>query len=80
MYVKASTINTDDNQKYQPAFEGAKFDTSGYCLKHPMVRLYRPTSEGEMGDWKTVRKVCHMCGEHSLRKEGRSRMVSGTCT
>ena len=66
-----------DDKKYQPAFKGAKFDNSGYCLKHPMVRLYQPTSsrgvtEGDMSDWKIIRKVCHMCGEHTLRKEGRS--------
>lgn len=37
-----SSIGIDT--KYNPAYEGARFDTSGYCLKHPMIRLCKPAA------------------------------------
>eukprot|EP01082_Thalassiosira_pseudonana_P010053 g8753.t1 g8753 contig34:30329-32345(+) len=37
-----SSIGIDT--KYNPAYEGARFDTSGYCLKHPMIRLCKPVA------------------------------------
>ena len=82
--VKNSSSNCD---KYQPAYKGAKFDKSGYCLKHPMVRLCKPAVNGEAETrsllsnnkeeeklkpqfkYKIIRKICPMCGEHSLRNE-----------
>jgi hypothetical protein len=71
------------NKKYQPAYEGARFDRSGYCLKHPMIRLCKLANsssgesllnaDDEMVNRQTkyviVRKICPMCGEHSLRND-----------
>lgn len=73
-----SSANMDN--KYQPAYKGAKFDKSGYCIKHPMIRLCKPSrlvpSEDEESSrlkpqlgYVVVRKTCPMCGEHSLRNE-----------
>eukprot|EP00804_Cyclotella_cryptica_P018994 CCRYP_006489-RA/>CCRYP_006489-RA protein AED:0.26 eAED:0.26 QI:46/1/0.5/1/1/0.5/2/0/313 len=68
-----SSDNMDN--KYRPAFEGAKFDKSGYCIKHPMIRLCKPIANEEAETLKrklnyvVVRKTCPMCGEHSLRNE-----------
>lgn len=82
--VKNSSSNSD---KYQPAYKGATFDNSGYCLKHPMIRLCKPAPNGnsesrsllsnnEEGEklkpqykFIIIRKICPMCGEHSLRNE-----------
>eukprot|EP00804_Cyclotella_cryptica_P009007 CCRYP_003110-RA/>CCRYP_003110-RA protein AED:0.09 eAED:0.09 QI:0/0/0/1/1/1/2/0/574 len=76
-----------NSDRYQPAYEGAKFDKSGYCLKHPMIRLCTPAGIGEPGSlsllsnneeeekikpqfkYVIIRKICPMCGEHSLRNE-----------
>jgi hypothetical protein len=80
---------TSANKKYQPAYEGAKFDKSGYCLKHPMILLCKPTNSGgsdttsselplpdRRAAYKIVRKVCPMCGEHSLVNERKFQVVS----
>ena len=75
MSAKTST------SKYQPAYEGAKFDSSGYCLKHPMIRLCKPASSVDkvtdaQAKYKILRKCCPMCGEHSLTNERKLRTVS----
>lgn len=89
------TMNTSpsfvSSSKYRPAYDGAKFDLSGYCLKHPMIRLCKPTSNGgsstsllnrdsetldRQSMYKILRKVCPMCGEHSLRNERKFKPVS----
>jgi hypothetical protein len=73
-------IITNRSSKYRPAYEGAKFDTSGYCLKHPMIRLCKPSGDDSRSSepllnverqskYKIIRKVCPMCGEHSLRND-----------
>ena len=36
----------NEYQKYKPAFKGAKFDVSGYCLKHPMIQLCKHREDG----------------------------------
>ena len=74
------TVKTSAS-KYQPAYEGAKFDSSGYCLKHPMIRLCKPASSlhnvtDAQAMYKIVRKCCPMCGEHSLTNERKLRTVS----
>ena len=91
-----------NSSKYEPAYPGAKFDKSGYCLKHPMVRLCKPSPNSAAKNPKLlktsspsndnspiasdtssdeedrvspqykyiiIRKICPMCGEHSLRNE-----------
>ena len=67
--------------KLQPAYDGARFDKSGYCLNHPMVRLCKPASSSQSllspddeqvqrnGKYIIIRKICYRCGEHSLRNE-----------
>ena len=75
MSAKTST------SKYQLAYEGAKFDSSGYCLKHPMIRLCKPASSVDkvtdaQAKYKILRKCCPMCAEHSLTNERKLRMVS----
>ena len=73
------------DDKYQPAYDGARFDKKGYCLKHSMVRLCKPapngssskssliSSDGDRAAMQTkyiiIRKICPMCGEHSLRND-----------
>lgn len=72
------------NNNSEPAYDGAQFDKSGYCLKHPMVRLCKPVqnsstsqsllspdNERVQGDIKyaIICKICHMCEEHSLQNE-----------
>lgn len=71
--------------KFKPAYDGARFDKSGFCLKHPMVRLCKPVTtsstsqsvlsphgervEEDIIKYVVIRKICHLCGEHSLRNE-----------
>ena len=47
MTLALNYSSTNMDNKYQPAYEGAKFDKSGYCLKHPMIRLCKPSTSGE---------------------------------
>lgn len=68
-----SSVTSDP---HQPAFEGAKFDVSGHCLKHPRIRLCKPKEltckkKGDQPELKyvIVRKTCHLCGEHALCNE-----------
>lgn len=79
--LQMSPVTT--NKKYQPAYEGARFDLSGYCLKHPMIRLCKPAHASSsksllnaddekverQAKYVIVRKICPMCGEHSLRND-----------
>lgn len=75
----SADIEIMSNNKYQPAYEGARFDKSGYCLKHPMIRLCKPASnpssqsllnaDNQQAKYTIVRKICPMCGEHSLRND-----------
>ena len=40
-------VNKEGNgssKQQKPAYEGAKFDNKGYCLKHPSIRLCKPSS------------------------------------
>ena len=64
----------------QPAYEGAKFDVTGHCVKHPHIRMCKPKETVKQSSKKNkggqpeikyviVRKSCHLCGEHGLRNE-----------
>ncbi|KAL9185200.1 hypothetical protein ACHAXT_002977 [Thalassiosira profunda] len=66
----------------QPAYDGARFDVKGHCLKHPHIRLCKPakSSSGEDTKYVIVRKSCFLCGEHALcneRKLNRKARVHG---
>lgn len=50
-------------EKSAPAYNGARFDSSGLCIAHPDVRLSRPIADGK---YKIVRKICFKCGSASL--------------
>jgi hypothetical protein len=71
-------------KKCQLAYEGARFDLSGYCLKHPTIRLCKPANvlpskslnaandervDCSQAKYVIVRKISPMCGEHSLRND-----------
>lgn len=73
----------NNSDPHEPAYEGAKFDVSGHCLKHPHIRMCKPkeilkkSSKKKKDDafnqpeykYVIVRKTCHLCGEHALRNE-----------
>lgn len=76
----ASKNPNPSSRANHPAYEGAKFDASGHCVKHPHILMCRPkspkTSSPKKNDKTTpatqyviVRKTCHLCGEHGLRNE-----------
>lgn len=54
----------DDAQQTLPAYPGARFNSSGFCMNHSNVRLCTVTDEGK---YKILRKTCFKCGSSSLR-------------
>jgi len=73
----------------RPAFEGAKFDRDGMCLKHPSVSLAEPVKQDGRLVWKETRLTCPKCASehHKSRrvtslggagKVKRGRSVHGT--
>lgn len=66
------------SQPKQPAYDGAKFDVDGRCLKHPHILMCKlkksPKTKEEIQkrpgcNYVIVRKTCNLCGEHALRNE-----------
>lgn len=41
--TKRMATMADLQTQRKPAYKGAKFDTSGYCLNHPKIQLCRPS-------------------------------------
>lgn len=79
---KSASSSSEGAAAGEPAYDGAKFDVTGHCLRHPHVRLCRPREVKDRaskpaagGDedakltYRIVRKTCHLCGEHGLRNE-----------
>lgn len=49
-----------DKDKNAPAFEGARYNSRGFCIHHAGIRLCRVTADGE---FVIVRKICFKCGK-----------------
>ena len=50
----------------RPAFEGAKFDRDGMCLKHRSVSLADPVKQDGRLVWKETRLVSACAGRFAL--------------
>eukprot|EP00985_Skeletonema_marinoi_P000866 scaffold353_cov161-Skeletonema_marinoi.AAC.8 len=57
-----------------PAYPGARFNSSGFCINHSNIRLCTVTDEGK---YKILRKVCFKCGSSSMRNNYRVTTLHG---
>eukprot|EP00984_Skeletonema_dohrnii_P001789 scaffold590_cov100-Skeletonema_dohrnii-CCMP3373.AAC.2 len=57
-----------------PAYPGARFSSSGFCINHSNIRLCTVTDEGK---YKILRKVCFKCGSSSMRNNYRVTTLHG---
>eukprot|EP00571_Detonula_confervacea_P007254 CAMPEP_0172330952 /NCGR_PEP_ID=MMETSP1058-20130122/61671_1 /TAXON_ID=83371 /ORGANISM="Detonula confervacea, Strain CCMP 353" /LENGTH=761 /DNA_ID=CAMNT_0013048191 /DNA_START=137 /DNA_END=2422 /DNA_ORIENTATION=- len=71
------------NLESPPAFQGAKHDVNGYCVRHSNVRLCQPVfaKDGKDGGvapikYKAVRKICPQCGVQFTQNVKKSRRPS----
>lgn len=67
----ANNANDNSVRGPKPAFNGAKFDKSGYCLKHPSVQLVKPTKDddGKLV-YQELKVTCPSCqsAKHKSKK------------
>lgn len=61
-----------------PAFEGSKFDTAGYCLKHPNCKLAKQVKDDATGKltYQELKSTCPSCPS-SKKKSARKTSLGG---
>ncbi|KAL7531036.1 hypothetical protein ACHAXR_005997 [Thalassiosira sp. AJA248-18] len=72
---KSSSRSNNDRlgrERPTPAFQGAKFDKSGYCLRHPTCQLVSPQKDDESGKviYQELKISCPSCqaAKHKKKK------------
>eukprot|EP00970_Alexandrium_tamarense_P011684 scaffold2561_cov262-Alexandrium_tamarense.AAC.1 len=59
--------------KSTPAYPSARFDSNGYCIAHPSIRLCRLTNDGK---YKIVCKTCFKCGSAGLMTDAHENKIA----
>lgn len=68
-------INIQAPDNSTPAYPGARFNSSGFCINHNNIRLCTVTDEDK---YKILRKVCFKCGSCKLRTNSRVNSLHGS--